>query len=347
MRPIGDGHPCFITFEAGPTHDGLAAAKRLADVAASAGADAIKFQIVDPDRLVADRKQMFSYGVLKDGGPETETISEPLYDILRRRALKRDEWRELKHHCDALRLAFFATVAFEDELQLVLEMGCQAVKIASGDVNHYPFIRKVARSGLFLQLDTGNATIGEIERAVDVIHSEGNHNIVIHHCPSGYPARPDAVNLRIIQSLKEMFGCPIAYSDHSTGWETVIAAIAMGANLVEKTVTLDRATRSPEHVFSIEPEEANEFVRAVRRLELAFGTRRRIMTAEERRNRLAVRRSTFLTEPGVEGTPMSELKVEFRRPGWGLGPDEFENLASARLRRSLPAGHMLTLSDLA
>jgi sialic acid synthase SpsE len=339
---------CFITFEAGPTHDGLETAKRLATLAAEAGADAIKFQIVDPDRLVADRRQLFSYGVLKDRlTGDMETVSEPLYDILKRRTLTAEEWRDLKRHCDVLSLDFFATVTFDDEIDLVVDMKCASIKIASGDINHLPHIRRAARTGLSIQIDTGNATLGEIEQAVDAIRAEGNDDLIIHHCPSGYPAAPRAVNLRILQTLKQMFGCAVAFSDHSPGWDMMIAAVAMGADLVEKTITLNRGTRSPEHVFSLEPKEAREFVKAMRNLELAFGSPRRLLTPQEREARLAVRRSAFLAAPAAAGTSLSDLRIEFKRPGFGLGPDEFERLANATLQRNLPAGHMLRVGDVA
>src|SRR5687768_567581 len=159
MRPIGDGHPCFITFEAGPTHDGLESAIRLAELAAEAGADAIKFQIVDAGRLVADRAQQFSYGVLIDREKGTEeTASESLYEILKRRELPKHDWEKLKQRCDELGLAFFATVTFDDELEFIAELNCDTVKIASADVNHTPFIRKAARTGMNVQIDTGNST---------------------------------------------------------------------------------------------------------------------------------------------------------------------------------------------
>ena len=148
-RDIDDSNPVFITFEAGPTHDGIDSAKELVRHASRAGADAVKFQIVDPDRLVADRKQEISYEVLVDRDTgKTETISESLYDVLVRRTLSKDEWRAVKAHCDSLGLAFFATVTFEDEVRLLEELGCHSIKIASGDVNHFPLIRLAARTGM-------------------------------------------------------------------------------------------------------------------------------------------------------------------------------------------------------
>ncbi|HVV79533.1 MAG TPA: N-acetylneuraminate synthase family protein [Pseudolabrys sp.] len=347
MRSIGDGNPCFITFEAGPTHTSLETAKRLASLAAEAGADAIKFQIIDADRLVADKKQMFSYDILVDRATsETKTISEPLYEILRRRMLTEKEWRELKRHCDALSLAFFGTVTFEDELALITDMRCDTVKIASADVNHYPFLREAARSGLNVQIDTGNSAIGEVEAAVDLLREEGCTDVIVHHCPPGYPAVPSAVNLRVIPTLKRLFGLPVAYSDHSPGWDMMIAAVTLGANLIEKTITFDRTTHSPEHMFSLEPDDAKKFVKAIRTVEQALGGSRRIMTTEERKRRNAVRRSVFLAEDCAAGTVLAGAPVEFRRPGWGMGPDEFERLSTLKLRRALPKGHMLTYADL-
>ncbi|MBM3518950.1 MAG: N-acetylneuraminate synthase, partial [Alphaproteobacteria bacterium] len=131
-RLVGDGEPCFVTLEAGPTHDGLESALALCTAAAEAGADAVKFQVIDPDRLVADKKMPFSYEVLLDrASGSTETVTEPLYDILCRRTLTPDGWRQVKRHCDDLHLAFFATVAFEEEVRLMQELGCHSIKIAS------------------------------------------------------------------------------------------------------------------------------------------------------------------------------------------------------------------------
>jgi sialic acid synthase SpsE len=260
--------------------------------------------------------------------------------------LSEKEWRELKQHCDALSLAFFGTVTFEDELALITDMRCDTVKIASADVNHLPFLRKAARSGLNVQIDTGNSTIGEVEAAVDLLREEGNADIIVHHCPPGYPAVPSAVNLRVIPTLKRLFGVPIAYSDHSPGWDMMTAAVTLGANLIEKTITFDRTTHSPEHMFSLEPDDAKRFVKAIRTVEQALGGPRRIMTAEERKRRMAYRRSVFLAENCEAGTTLSSAPVEFRRPGSGMGPDEYERLSTMKIRRNLPKGHMLAYADL-
>lgn len=346
-KVIGDGNPCFITFEAGPTHSGLASAKRLATLAREAGADAIKFQMLDPDRLMADPHVPFSYQVLVDRETgRSETVQEPLYDLLKRRALSNQEWRDLKAHCDQLGLTFFATAGFPEEIDFLKSLGCLSIKIASADLNHYSLIRYAARTGLCLQIDTGNSSVGEVEHAVDLIRAEGNENIIIHHCPSGYPARAEGINLGVITSLRQMFPYPIAFSDHSPGWEMDVAAIALGANLVEKTITEDRLTRSVEHIMSIEPGDMERFVQVVRELDIALGQPRRILHDVEREKRKAVRRSAYLAAGAKAGTPIAQLKIEFRRPGFGMGPDQFESLSGAATVRDLEKGHQLKLSDL-
>jgi N,N'-diacetyllegionaminate synthase len=346
-RVVGDGQPCFITYEAGPTHDSLASAKRLVKLAADAGADAVKFQIFDPERLVADKKMTFSYEVLVDRATgKTEPVEESLYEILRRRCLAEPEWRELKAYSDSLGLAFFSTVSFEEDVRLLESLGCDSIKIASADVNHFPLLRQAARTGMCLQLDTGNASLGEVEAAIDVIRAEGNENIIIHQCPSGYPARLSSINLNVIPTLKRMFPYPVAFSDHTPGWDMDVAALALGANLLEKTITEDRMTRSVEHVFSLEPQDMRGFIQAIRDVEVALGTNRRVMHAEELEKRKRIRRSLFLQGAAQAGQKLGDIAVEFRRPGFGIGPDRYEELLETTLVRDLPAGHVLSLDDL-
>lgn len=347
-REVGDGTPCFMVYEAGPTHDGLEQATDLCRLAAEAGADAVKFQIIDPDRLVADRRQLFSYDVLVDrASGATETMSEPLYDILSRRSMPHDDWRKLKQYCDSLGLAFFATVGFADEVDFLQEIGCHSVKIASADINHYPLMTYAAQRIDSIQIDTGNASIGEVEAAVDVIRRSGSERVVIHHCPSGYPARLESINLRVIPTLKTMFDLPIAYSDHTPGWDMDIAAIALGANMVEKTITHDRTTRSVEHMFSLEPADMAAFIRAVRDLETALGGTRKRLSETEIRNRIAIRRSAHVRRAVRKGEALDLETIEFRRPGHGIGPHEIDTYLGAAFARDLKAGEAVRHTDLA
>jgi len=346
-RQVGGAAPCFITFEAGPTHNGLESAKRLVTLAAEAGGDAVKFQILDPDRLVADKALPFSYEVLVDRATgATETVTEPLYDILARRAMSHDEWRGLKRHADQCGVAFFATVGFPDEIDLLEELNCDSIKIASADVNHLPLIRRAAKSGMCLQLDTGNSSIGEIEAAVDLIRETGNDNIIIHHCPSGYPARLESINLNVIPTLKRMFPYPIAYSDHTPGSEMDVAALALGADLIEKSITEDRTTRSIEHIFSLEPADMASFLRTIREVEQAMGTTRRVLHPEEKKKRLAARRSIYAAYDLKVGQKLSEADFDYRRPGYGIAPDQIDRLIGRQLTRAKKAGEAFAWSDI-
>lgn len=346
-KTIGDGYPTFITFEAGPTHNGLESAKRLVKLAAEAGGDAVKFQIFDPDELVADRELLYSYDVLVDKETgETENISEPLYDIYVRRSMTESEWRELKSYSDSLGLIFFATIGDEAGLELVKSIGCHSIKVASADVNYLPWLRKIARVGESIQLDTGNATFGEIEQAIDVIRAEGNNDIIIHNCPSGYPAHLDSINLNMLPNLKNLFNCPVAYSDHSMGDVMDVAAIALGANLVEKTITEDRTTRSVEHIMSLEPDEMKQFVQTIRDVERAMGQPRRIMSDTEKQNRLNVRRSLILDEDVQVGQKLSEVRVKFKRPGFGIAPDVYELMLDLQFNKALEKGTVVSVHDL-
>jgi len=346
-KNIGDGFPCYITFEIGPTHEGVESAKRLIKHASDAGADAVKFQIFDPDRLVADKTLMFSYGVLKDRETgETEIIEEPLYDILVRRYLPKKNWLEIKSYCDELGIAFFSTVGFDEDINLLEKLNCHSIKIASADVNHFPLIRRAAKTGMCIQLDTGMATIGEIEQAVQIIRSEGNENIIIHQCPSGYPARLNSVNLKIIQTLKKIFPYPIAFSDHTPEYIMDLGAVALGANMIEKTITEDRMTKSVEHIMSIEPKDMKNFVKVIKDLEIGLGNGRREITDEEIKKRDLLRRSLYLVKSAKKGQRISECAIEFRRPGVGIQPDQFEKIKNCKLKKNVDAGCMVNLSDI-
>ena len=345
---IGDGYKTFIVFEAGPTHTGLESAKKLVDMAIRAGADAIKFQMIDVDRLMGDKNYTFEYKVLVDRKTgKTETVSEPLYDILKRRELKREEWVELKSYCDKKGITFISTACFKDEIDfLVDELETPSIKINSGDVNYLSLIEYAAKKGVNIQIDTGNSEIWEIERAVNIIEDAGNQNIIIHHCPSGYPAYLDSIHLNMIKTLKTMFEYPIGFSDHSPGWTMDIAAVALGADLVEKTITLDKTIRSCEHMFSLEEEEAIRFIKTIRELEIALGSYRRKLSKKARLSKLKGRRSAFLVRDMKSGEEIRREDIEFRRPGNGIPPDMETCLIGRRLKRDLEAGHMLKWSDL-
>lgn len=316
---VGAGAPVYIVFEAGATHYGLESALKLVDAAADAKADAVKFQIIDVDRLVPDKGVMFTYDVLLDKATgESETVTESLNSILKRRELKNEEWREVVAHCKKRGIEFFSTATTKDELTFLAKLGVGSVKIASGDINYHYFMRLAAQRPWTIQIDTGNATIGEVEQAVDVLESSGCENIIINHCPSGYPARLEGINLRVLTTLQQMFPYPVAFSDHTPGKTMDIAAVALGANMIEKTITLDRAIRSPEHIMSLEPHEAADFVNTIRAVETALGYSRRIMSRNERAAPSVTRRSVMAAIDISTGTMITQELLTYARPGGGL-----------------------------
>ncbi len=343
---IGDNYPCFITFEAGATHDGIESAKKLIKYSADAGADAVKFQIFDPDELIADKNMEFEFDILiSKETNEIKKVSENLYDIFVRRSLSFEQWAELKDFSDNLGLTFFATIGDELGLDFVKKVGCHSIKIASADVNYFPFLKEVAKTNTSIQLDTGNSTIGEIADAIDIIKGEGNQNIIIHNCPSGYPANPASINLKMIKSLKNIFECPVAYSDHSVGFDMDIAAVAIGANLLEKTITLDRTTPRVEHIMSLEPDDMKNFIYKIREIEIAMGSSRRVFTSDEKQKRLKVRRSIFSALDYKKGTYVKDMKLKYKRPGYGIPPSSLDIILDKKLNKDIFANQILHIND--
>ncbi|WP_457601066.1 N-acetylneuraminate synthase family protein [Hydrogenivirga sp.] len=336
----------YIVFEAGATHWGLDSAKELVKVAKEAGADAVKFQFVDADRLMADKSVVFRYKCLvrTAEGERFEEVEEPLYEILARRKLTRQEMKELKEFCDSLDIPLICTVLYEDDADfLVDELGVDSLKIASADINHLDLIGYCASKGVNIQLDTGNADLWEIERAVIEVERAGNRNIIIHLCPTGYPARLESINLRMLKTLQDMFpDYAIAFSDHSPGWDMDIAAVALGAKLVEKTITLDRTIRSCEHSFSLEPEDAKRFVEVIREVEIALGSSRRIIPPEEKERRRMGRRSPYALRDMKAGEVIRPEDFEFKRPEAGIRADEFRMFKGAKLKKDIRKGECLT-----
>lgn len=338
--------PVKIVFEAGPTHDGLKTAKALVDMAVTAGADAIKFQIVDAKKIVPSRDTMFTYEMLKNKQTgETETVTESLQEILSRRELTPVEWQELISYCEKLHILFFATISNESEMAFLAASGCACVKICSGDINYHHLLRLAARYPWTVQIDTGSATIAEVEQAVDVLEMAGCHRIIINHCPSGYPARLESINLRVVQTLRAMFPYPVAFSDHTPGSTMDVAAVALGVDILEKTITLDRCIRSPEHIMSLEPHEACNFVQTIRDVETALGNARRIMTAAERSLPPTARRSIVAACDISKGEVIKQDMLDYVRPGDGLPPHLDYLILGRRCRIPRKQGERLSPSD--
>ena len=256
-RLIGPGEPCYIVFEGGGTHNGLDTAKRFVKAAAESGADAVKFQYVDSERLYHDKKNV----KVKFSTP-TGSKEENRYEVSKKRMLTPDEWCELIAYCNECGITFFSTACFPEDVDFLVENSSVAIKINAGDSNHYYLIDYASRKCVPIILD-GRAKYDELERGVQICEENGNSNIIIMHCPPGYPARNDQVNLRVIRSLAETYHYPIGFSDHSRDKLMNFPAIVLGASMLEKTITLDKKTEAIEHYMSLEPQEAKEFVRTL------------------------------------------------------------------------------------
>ena len=333
-RFVGDGEPCYVIFECGATFDNLETAKKLAKAAADSGADAIKFQMLDADRLMGDKSVTIKY-TTPSGKKEGN-----LYEILQKRELTREEWKELKNYCDEVGITFLSTATFPEEVDFLLSLGSGAIKINAGDVNHYYLIDYASRKGATVILD-GRAKYDELEKGVEICERNGNHNIIIMHCPSGYPVRNDGVNLRVIPTLKKIYDYPIGFSDHSREKLMNYPALVMGANILEKTLTLDKNTEAIEHLMSLEPEEAREFVEEVRAVEEAIGSARIMFSKKVNEG---TRRSIAAKSQIKRGEQITIEKLEFRRPGnAGISCAEYKTATcSKKAARDIEEGEFIS-----
>jgi len=348
---IGDHHPVCIVFECGPTHNGLLSAKKLVDIAFKSGVKCIKFQMLSAEKLVSDKKQVFKYSILTNRETdESAEIEESLYEILRRRELSKEEWAELANYINSKNMIFICTVLHKEDIPFLKEIGCDSLKIASADIDFVPILKAAANSGLNVQIDTGSSSLEEILFAVKVLEENGCQSLIIHHCPSGYPARLESINIKMIKTLRDVFQkYPIAFSDHTPDADMDIAAITQGVNLVEKTITEDRATKSVEHIFSLENNEIKNFVKRIKDLEIALGSYNRTFSKKQVEKTKLIRRSAHTVEPILKGEKIDENKISFMRPGTGFSSpiwiqmiEEGEIYAS----KNLPKGHILKEKDI-
>lgn len=325
----------YITFEIGPTHTGLKSCIDYCKKVKESGANAIKIQMIDANRLMANRKQMFKYKILSKNKKKIIYKKESLYKILKRRELTKKQIEKIKFFCDKIDLEFISTVFFEEDIDFLKNLGCNSIKIASADINYEDLLIKAANSKLNIQLDTGMSTLEEIGKSIAILKKNNNKNFIIHHCPSGYPANVDKINLNMISEIKSKFGCPVGFSDHSPDWEMSVAAVALGANLIEKTITFNRSYPSVEHIMSIELNNLYEFVRKINFTKKALGKKNFELTSEQIISRNYVRRSPYFIKEEKKGTKIKDCKFEFKRPGLGINPLDLKKIKNKKLLRNV------------
>lgn len=263
---MGSGRPCFIIAEAGVNHNGsLDLALKLVDAAVAAGADAVKFQTFRADRLVTLHAPKAAYQSETTGGAESQ------FEMLRKLELDERGHRALVDHCASRGIAFLSTPFDEESADILETLGVPAYKLPSGELTNLPFLRHVAQKKRPMIMSTGMATMEEVGKAVEAVRIAECTDLILLHCVSAYPADPADVNLRAMATLAESFGVPVGYSDHTLGIEVALAAVAMGACILEKHFTLDRSLPGPDHRISAEPAELATLVASARKVEAALG----------------------------------------------------------------------------
>ena len=337
-RMVGPGHPCFIIAEAGVNHNGeIEKALQLVEVAAKAGADAVKFQTFRAENLAIPEAPKAEYQTLVTGETESQL------DMLRRLELPPHAYRELEKYCRQQNILFMSAPFEEESADLLEDLGLPVFKIPSGEVTNLPFLAHVARKSKPLILSTGMATLEEVRAAVDTIKETGDREIILLHCVSNYPVDPADANLRAMHILGSAFGVPVGYSDHTLGIEVPLAAVALGACVIEKHMTLDLSLPGPDHQASLDPQEVAEMVRGIRVVEAALGHGRKQPAACEASIAAVVRKSLVASRAIPVGSVLTEDMVSIKRPGTGLPPGMRSRVLGRRVTRDVKEGTLLSM----
>ena len=341
-RRIGPGHPCFIIAEAGVNHNGdVGLAERLVDAAIETGADAVKFQTFTAERLVTPKAPNADYQAAVTDAAESQVA------MLRKLELSREAHVRLFEYARRRGITFLSTPFDEQSADLLDDLGVPLFKIASGEITNLLLLEHVARKRKPMVVSTGMSTLDEVGEAVRVIHKAGCPALALLHCTSNYPADPADSNLNAMITMRQAFDLPVGYSDHTPGLEVAVAAVALGASVLEKHLTLSREMPGPDHRASLEPGDFAAMVRAVRSVETALGDGIKRPMESERNTRAIARRSLVAATDLPAGTVLQAHHLAAKRPGLGLPPGELARLVGRRLTKSLQADDMINWSDVA
>ncbi|MDX9967258.1 MAG: N-acetylneuraminate synthase [Sulfuricurvum sp.] len=320
----------FIIAEAGVNHNGsLDLAKKLIDVAAEAGADAVKFQTFKAEKLVSKKAQKAEYQ------KQTTDAAESQYDMIKKLELDEPAHRELIRYCGEKKIRFLSTPFDHESIELLDAQGMEIFKIPSGEITNLPYLRHIGGLGKEVILSTGMADLGEIEDALDLLVSSGTpkEKITILHATTEYPCPMDEVNLRAMGTIASAFGVRTGYSDHTRGIEVPIAAVAMGASVIEKHFTLDRTMEGPDHKASLEPDELCAMVAAIRNIEKALGEGIKKPSPSEAKNMAVARKSIVAARPIRAGEVFTSENIAIKRPGTGISPMRYDEIVGERAAR--------------
>ncbi|MBI2205300.1 MAG: N-acetylneuraminate synthase [Candidatus Rokubacteria bacterium] len=325
----------FVIAEAGVNHNGdLALARKMVDVAADAGADAVKFQTFSVDRLVTRTAAPAEY--------QQRTGAASQYDMLRRLELSPAAHEELLAHCGERGIEFMSAAFDPESARFLAGLGVRRLKVPSGELTNLPLLEVIGRLGCQIIVSTGMAHMAEVETAVATLYRAGASDLVILQCVSNYPADPAATNLRVMDSYARVFGVPVGLSDHTVGLTIAIAAVARGASYLEKHFTLDRSLPGPDHQASLEPAELAALVRAVRDVEVALGDGVKQPTPSELPVRAVARKSLVTVRDLAPGSVLRESDLAILRPGTGLPPGRLAEVLGRRTARAIPAETPIT-----
>jgi len=316
-------HRVLIIAEAGVNHNGdLAMAKLLIDSAAEAGADLVKFQTFKADRQVTQTAVKADYQTLTTDSRESQ------YDMLRRLELSEAMHHELVAHCAKRNIGFFSTGFDIESVDFLKSLGQEFFKIPSGEITNLPYLRHIGQFGKKVILSTGMATLDEIEAALNVLEQAGTarSDITVLHCTTEYPAPMVEVNLRAMQIISSAFGVAVGYSDHTAGIEIAIAAVALGASVIEKHFTLDQNLPGPDHKASLEPKGLKAMVAAIRNVEVALGDGIKRLTPSEARNKPVARKSLVARRAINAGEAFTAENITAKRPGTGISPMRWDEI---------------------
>lgn len=334
----------LIIAEAGVNHNGdLQMAKELIKVAAIAGADVVKFQTFSAEKLVSQSAQLADYQERN-----MDDTADNQLEMLKKIELPRTWHHELKKYADELGILFCSTPFDEDALDFLCELGIPFIKIPSGEITNKPFLQRIASKNKQSILSTGMASMAEVNDAINVLLEEGLsiERLTVLHCNTEYPTPFEDVNLRAMLQFEKHFGVKYGYSDHTLGSEVAIAAVTLGASVIEKHFTLDKNLPGPDHKASLEPNELSDFIQFIRNAEkIISGSGVKEPSRSEAKNKVVARKSIHLRNSINEGQFIAFNDLEMKRPGDGISPMDYELVLSKKVKRNINAGEQLKWED--
>lgn len=335
-RFVGENEPCFIIAEAGVNHNGdVNLAKKLVDVAKEAGADAVKFQLYRPQEQTSRVAQTADY-------QRERTGSANMLEMAQFYELPWDAHYDIAEHCRNVGIIYMASCFDRQAVDFLLGLGGPCIKVASGEITNYPLLAYVAATHRPILLSTGMSTLGDVAGAVRHIRTNGDSPLVLLECVSNYPAEPSTMNLRAINTLQQAFGVPVGFSDHTLDGTVAVAAVALGACVVEKHFTLDKGLPGPDHAMSLGPRELRSFVLAIRTAESALGNGIKQPHPNELPTLRVTRRSLVSARPIRPGEKLDETNVTLKRPATGIDPRLWEAIRGLRATVHIPGDVPIT-----